>query len=320
MHVGRVRCLLRRGYEKLICNAGGAFTTAGGMVSAYAVEAILPPEISIVPDGYGGFFINAQGFLSFTCRLQRAPIVQGPWDTGAPQSADTNGFIHFHDLFAAAGQGVLPHSSALTGRERGLCAVKPDRFCYWLFEFLGIEPHDEFHDLFPDFVAVNKAWHKWEAFEPHRRITAELFGLFAQDKDLSPFAAKPNRLGSIAGGQTGITIFSRFLMVPMEGVEPTQPYGYQILSLARLPIPPHRLIDNQRFTSIIMSKLEPCDTIYARIAIWELQQPHGKTSKSSSSRRYKYTKVLDNRKHPIRGLWKRNGDFVARITVEDGRI
>jgi hypothetical protein len=30
-------------------------------------------------------------------------------------------------------------------------------------------------------------------------------------------------------------------MVPMEGVEPTQPYGYQILSLARLPIPPHRL-------------------------------------------------------------------------------
>jgi hypothetical protein len=30
------------------------------------------------------------------------------------------------------------------------------------------------------------------------------------------------------------------LMVPMEGVEPTQPYGYQILSLARLPIPPHR--------------------------------------------------------------------------------
>ena len=28
--------------------------------------------------------------------------------------------------------------------------------------------------------------------------------------------------------------------VPMEGVEPTHPYGYQILSLARLPIPPHR--------------------------------------------------------------------------------
>jgi hypothetical protein len=37
---------------------------------------------------------------------------------------------------------------------------------------------------------------------------------------------------------------------------------------------------------------------------------------SSSSRKYKYTKVLDNRKHAIRGLWRRNGSFVARITVE----
>ena len=26
----------------------------------------------------------------------------------------------------------------------------------------------------------------------------------------------------------------------MEGVEPTRPFGHQILSLARLPIPPHR--------------------------------------------------------------------------------
>jgi integrase len=41
------------------------------------------------------------------------------------------------------------------------------------------------------------------------------------------------------------------------------------------------------------------------------------TDSSSNSRRYKYTKVLDNRKHAIRGLWKRNGKFVARITVED---
>ena len=37
---------------------------------------------------------------------------------------------------------------------------------------------------------------------------------------------------------------------------------------------------------------------------------------SSSSRRYRYTKVLDNRKHPIRGLWRRNGTFVARASIE----
>ena len=32
---------------------------------------------------------------------------------------------------------------------------------------------------------------------------------------------------------------------------------------------------------------------------------------------YKYKKVLDGRKQPIRGLWERNGKYVARITVED---
>ena len=34
-----------------------------------------------------------------------------------------------------------------------------------------------------------------------------------------------------------------FSVVPMEGVEPTHSHEYQILSLARLPIPPHRLTD-----------------------------------------------------------------------------
>ena len=41
---------------------------------------------------------------------------------------------------------------------------------------------------------------------------------------------------------------------------------------------------------------------------------------SSNSRRYKYTKVLDNRKHAIRGLSRRNGSFVARITVGDNAV
>ena len=31
-------------------------------------------------------------------------------------------------------------------------------------------------------------------------------------------------------------------LVPVEGIEPTLPCGNQILSLARLPIPPHRLV------------------------------------------------------------------------------
>jgi hypothetical protein len=35
-------------------------------------------------------------------------------------------------------------------------------------------------------------------------------------------------------------LWCAFTVVPMEGVEPTHSHEYQILSLARLPIPPHR--------------------------------------------------------------------------------
>jgi hypothetical protein len=40
--------------------------------------------------------------------------------------------------------------------------------------------------------------------------------------------------------QAGIPVSLGVVMVPMEGVEPTHSFEYQILSLARLPIPPHR--------------------------------------------------------------------------------
>jgi hypothetical protein len=37
----------------------------------------------------------------------------------------------------------------------------------------------------------------------------------------------------------------------------------------------------------------------------------------NSHSRYHYKKVLDGRKQPIRGLWKRNGKSIARIVMED---
>jgi integrase len=36
-----------------------------------------------------------------------------------------------------------------------------------------------------------------------------------------------------------------------------------------------------------------------------------------SHSQHKYAKVLDGRKQPIRGLWQRNGNFIARIAIED---
>jgi hypothetical protein len=41
---------------------------------------------------------------------------------------------------------------------RGLCATKPEKFCHWLFDFLGAQEGDEFTDLFPGSNAVGRAW------------------------------------------------------------------------------------------------------------------------------------------------------------------
>jgi hypothetical protein len=45
--------------------------------------------------------------------------------------------------------------------KRGLTGVKPDPFCFWLFEVLGLQPGDEFVDMFPGSGAVTRAWERW---------------------------------------------------------------------------------------------------------------------------------------------------------------
>jgi hypothetical protein len=45
--------------------------------------------------------------------------------------------------------------------KRGLCGVKPDPVSFWLFEILGMQPDDEFFDLFPGSGAVSVAWETW---------------------------------------------------------------------------------------------------------------------------------------------------------------
>ena len=52
---------------------------------------------------------------------------------------------------------------------KGLAGVKPLRFCYWLFEMLGMEPGDEFHDLYPGSGAVSTAWESWRARQLHEQ-------------------------------------------------------------------------------------------------------------------------------------------------------
>ena len=47
--------------------------------------------------------------------------------------------------------------------KKGLVGSKPPAFCYWLFELLGLQPDDEFHDLYPGTGIVTKCWNEYKA-------------------------------------------------------------------------------------------------------------------------------------------------------------
>ena len=47
--------------------------------------------------------------------------------------------------------------------KKGVSGAKPIDFCFWLFEFVGLEPGDEFVDLYPGSGAVGLAWESWKA-------------------------------------------------------------------------------------------------------------------------------------------------------------
>ena len=77
----------------------------------------------------------------------------------------------------------------------------------------------------------------------------------------------------------------------MEGVEPTHPYGYQILSLARLPIPPHRLPVNQyvmtpatHFATVPPRETRSSSTQYWRKFKFTLIQIHQGSRQSQAGR------------------------------------
>ena len=45
--------------------------------------------------------------------------------------------------------------------KKGLTGAKPEGFSFWLFELMGMQPDDEFVDLFPGTGGVTDAWNKY---------------------------------------------------------------------------------------------------------------------------------------------------------------
>ena len=50
--------------------------------------------------------------------------------------------------------------------ERGFAGAKPEEFCRWIFDLLGMKPDDEFVDLFPGSGAVGRAYERWSRERP----------------------------------------------------------------------------------------------------------------------------------------------------------
>jgi len=64
--------------------------------------------------------------------------------------------------------------------KKGLAGAKPVTFCYWLFGLLGMEPEDEFFDLYPGTGIVTKCWESWKQRLPlmstERQLEAPEYG------------------------------------------------------------------------------------------------------------------------------------------------
>lgn len=55
---------------------------------------------------------------------------------------------------------------------RGLTGAKPEAFCFWIFDVLGMKSSDDFHDLFPGSGAVGRAWVSWKR-QPRLKMSAK---------------------------------------------------------------------------------------------------------------------------------------------------
>lgn len=61
------------------------------------------------------------------------------------------------------------HRSNIT-MKRGLTGAKPQAFCFWLFDLLGLTETDEFVDLFHGSGAVKSAWQRYSERLPLEAI------------------------------------------------------------------------------------------------------------------------------------------------------
>jgi len=57
---------------------------------------------------------------------------------------------------------INDHCTSDRGKKQtGFVGAKPDEFCLWVFEMMGLQPDDKLDDLFPGTGSVGGAWETW---------------------------------------------------------------------------------------------------------------------------------------------------------------
>jgi hypothetical protein len=124
---------------------------------------------------FDGWALSASSVSLWTlARLQNA---DGPWSI--PEDARVGSWVKPFASFkpgvnpAYAWEPVIFYGGRKRGRDlptvrdwvsanitmqKGLSGAKPLEFCYWIFEIMGAQLGDEFHDLYPGTGIVTHAW------------------------------------------------------------------------------------------------------------------------------------------------------------------
>ena len=64
-------------------------------------------------------------------------------------------------LFGRGVETIRDWCAAAVPLRTGTAGAKPEEFCFWLFEVLGMKHDDELRDLFPGSGAVSLAFDRW---------------------------------------------------------------------------------------------------------------------------------------------------------------
>jgi len=57
--------------------------------------------------------------------------------------------------------------------KKGVVGAKPPKFCFWLFDLLGMKPEDELCDLYPGTGIVSKCWNEYKFMKMNKQTALE---------------------------------------------------------------------------------------------------------------------------------------------------